>query len=379
MKIFEFAKIEPDASFCTDSGDDNTERVPVERSGHRIVVDDANLYSLGGYNPQFWNVRNTEDTYYPLFKEVWKFNFSTHKWTKIKTQGSMPLELASHAAVRDRKNMLTFGGTGVPFGESSSNDLHVLNLESYKWQHYQCRGDHPEEKYGHAMLLIDDYLYVCGGTTGWIYNIDVHRLNLRTLVWEKLSPKTVSDCDPDGRYRHEIAIHQNKLFMFGGGTAHAAYDFQVVPVFSLEKRIWASVRTVPDNIHGFPAPRRCHSCTQFENDVYVCGGMDGEKITGDVWRLSLVTLQWSRCCDMSVPVYFHSADLTPSGCLYSFGGVTKIDDVRTSVVQRMWLKIPSLKELSWNVLCGLMPQFSEQNKHTLVDLGVPSNFLDRIS
>ena len=55
----------------TERGDNNTDQLPVERSGHRIVVDDACLYSLGGYNPEFWNVRNTEDTYYPLFKEVY--------------------------------------------------------------------------------------------------------------------------------------------------------------------------------------------------------------------------------------------------------------------------------------------------------------------
>jgi hypothetical protein len=44
---------------------------PEPRSGHRIVADDSNIYSIGGYNPDFWNVPNEdENTYYPLFKEV---------------------------------------------------------------------------------------------------------------------------------------------------------------------------------------------------------------------------------------------------------------------------------------------------------------------
>jgi len=43
---------------------------PFPRSGHRIVVDDGNLYSIGGYNPDFWEVPNDGDTYYPLFREV---------------------------------------------------------------------------------------------------------------------------------------------------------------------------------------------------------------------------------------------------------------------------------------------------------------------
>ena len=42
----------------------------VARSGHRMIVDHSNLYCWGGYNPHYWEVENTEDTEYPLFKEV---------------------------------------------------------------------------------------------------------------------------------------------------------------------------------------------------------------------------------------------------------------------------------------------------------------------
>lgn len=43
---------------------------PYPRSGHRIVVDSGNLYSIGGYNPDFWEVENDDESYYPLFREV---------------------------------------------------------------------------------------------------------------------------------------------------------------------------------------------------------------------------------------------------------------------------------------------------------------------
>jgi hypothetical protein len=42
--------------------------VPEPRSGHRIIVDSGNLYSIGGYNPDFNDRENDADTYYPLFK-----------------------------------------------------------------------------------------------------------------------------------------------------------------------------------------------------------------------------------------------------------------------------------------------------------------------
>jgi len=115
---------------------------PHPRSGHRIVVDECNVYSVGGYNPDFWGLENIDDsTCFPLFKEVrrwrqkryclklcisdllyfyvfislddlfslfmltcasflfqlWKFNLINRRWTKLDTTGDMPNELASHS------------------------------------------------------------------------------------------------------------------------------------------------------------------------------------------------------------------------------------------------------------------------------------------
>ncbi|XP_071082314.1 kelch domain-containing protein 10-like [Haliotis cracherodii] len=381
MDVYKFSHIEPSVpDGQRGEGDLVDQSIPVARSGHRIVVTDSDLYSLGGYNPKYWDVENTEETYFPLFKELWQFNFVSRKWRKLNTTGHMPLELASHAAVRDNNKLLAYGGTGVPFGEASSNDLHVCGLTSHKWQHFKCTGQHPEKKYGHAMLLIGRYLYVCGGTTGFVYNMDVHRLSLDTLVWEKLSSDQESPSDPDGRYRHEMACFQHRLYIFGGGTAGEAYRFELIPTFCLTELAWENIPAVPDKRFGFPAPRRCHSCCQLNNDVYMCGGMDGVKILPDLWRFSLATSTWLKMSqDMVLPTYFHAADIAPNGCMYIFGGVTAIDNVRTSEIYRIWLKVPSLQEIAWNGLIGALPNTDNVDKQNLAELGVPAHFLDRIS
>jgi len=59
-----------------------------------IVVDHGNLYSIVGYNPDFSERENDKDTYYLLFKELWRFNFATCLWQKLKTCGTMPVKLA---------------------------------------------------------------------------------------------------------------------------------------------------------------------------------------------------------------------------------------------------------------------------------------------
>lgn len=39
-----------------------------------------------------------------------------------------------------------------------------------------------------AMVIINGHLYVFGGTTGYLYSTDLHRLNLATREWTQLKP-----------------------------------------------------------------------------------------------------------------------------------------------------------------------------------------------
>lgn len=82
-------------------------KVPLPRSGHRVVADDTNLYSFGGYNPLVLDEGSTNEEdegewphAYPLFQELWKFNFASRRWTSFGRRETLPLELASNAVVR---------------------------------------------------------------------------------------------------------------------------------------------------------------------------------------------------------------------------------------------------------------------------------------
>ena len=47
--------------------------------------------------------------------------------------------------------------------------------------------------------MIDDYFYVNGGTTGWEYNSETHRLNLSTSEWKDLDEDNETGPFPKGR------------------------------------------------------------------------------------------------------------------------------------------------------------------------------------
>ncbi|RXM32301.1 Kelch domain-containing protein 10, partial [Acipenser ruthenus] len=215
-------------------------RPPPARSGHRCVADNANLYVFGGYNPDFDESGGSENEDYPLFRELWKYHFATGTWQQMRTEGYMPRELASMSAVLHGNNLLVFGGTGIPFGESNGNDVHVCNVKYKRWSLLGCRGKKPNRIYGQAMAIINGYLYVFGGTTGYIYSTDLHRLDLNTREWIHLKPNNPPDDLPEERYRHEITHDGQKIYILGGGTSWTSYPLDKQPAGEGAKKYMAN-------------------------------------------------------------------------------------------------------------------------------------------
>lgn len=80
------------------------------------------------------------------------------------------------------------------------------------------------------------------------------------------------------------------------------------------------------------------------------------------------------------PVYFHSATVTPSGCMYVFGGVKTLnsnEDTRSNDIFKLWLTLPSLVDRCWEVVTNCF-----QDKRTLLadamQMGIPQHFLERL-
>ncbi|NXC24140.1 KLD10 protein, partial [Campylorhamphus procurvoides] len=260
---------------------------PPARSGHRCVADSSNLYVFGGYNPDYDESGGPENEDYPLFRELWRYHFATDTWHQMGTEGYMPRELASMSLVLHGNNLLVFGGTGIPFGESNGNDVHVCNVKYKRWALLSCRGKKPNRIYGQAMAIINGCLYVFGGTTGYIYSTDLHRLDLNTREWSQLKPNNLS-CDmPEERYRHEIAHDGQRIYILGGGTSWTAYALDKIHAYNLETNTWEEIATKPHDKVGFPAARRCHSCVQIKNGKICLWKMGGVGIMWLSWKKGL--------------------------------------------------------------------------------------------
>lgn len=216
--------------------------VPSPRSGQRIVhsPDDRYIYMYGGFNDngeqmeRHHRINPSWIITRPLFEELWRFCKLTKRWQLLHPEGPSPAHPASACmALVDANTLLVYGGSGFPFAQRNSNKTYVCDLTKLRWEQLSYVGTDgwgkkpPKERYGQAVLFDQGQLYVCGGTDGYRFAIEIHRLNLKTRKWTKLG------ADPGGeyfqpRYRHELAKWDNKLYIVGGGTMTSSCPTQKV-------------------------------------------------------------------------------------------------------------------------------------------------------
>lgn len=177
------------------------------------------------------------------------------------------------------------------------------------------------------------------------------------MIWEEPSsdfdPQQGIERIPAPRYRHEIATSGQWIYVLGGGTASIVFNFETIPAYNTETKLWETCPSSNCPTTGtFPPPRKFHAAVQHGNYAYLCGGFDGNIMFDDIWRLDLSTLRWTKLSQrLPRPIYFHSATVTPAGCMYVFGGVTsEMGDRRSNEIYKMWLNVPSLQEITWDAI-----------------------------
>ncbi|CAF2833928.1 unnamed protein product [Rotaria sp. Silwood2] len=221
---------------------------PHPRSGHRAIATASDFWIWGGYYPP-GNLQQQ-----CMFNELWRFNYALRQWTLETTTGDRPnLTLASHSMCLYRNVVLVYGGTGFPFGQNVSNELFILDLKRRHWTRCEFLNQQPEGVYGASMIVKNDHLYILCGTNRWNYNTNVYDVHLPTLVCTQIGYTfdEIEDFTENGRYRQEVYLYDNKIFLFGGGgSSGVSFTLENLPAFDLITHTWSYVRTNPDPIHS---------------------------------------------------------------------------------------------------------------------------------
>lgn len=348
------------------------------KSGHRIIIIKDILYVIGGFNPELEP---------QILSEIRRYSISQNKWLKTeKCKGSVSTTMASHAAVGYGRFIIIHGGSGLPFGTVNKRSLHVYDTVECKWDHIDA--DEyipalPKGLYGHTINIINDVIYITGGTSGnqyynSVYSFDLtdHDTGWQTEFAYNEEVRNDYEIAPDGRYRHETAVYNQYLIIVGGGEQLRVFDINDIYFFDTILSKWFLVKIYPDiitnpNAELTPTNRKCHSLCQIGDYIYITGGqnimIENNRFLienlSDTWRISLnpeklnkydyhiskLKLSWEFVGEVPFKVYFHSAAYDErSQKIFMFGGNTGTGNipVRTNTLSVLDISPPRLDYLA---------------------------------
>nr|GFA05391.1 acyl-CoA-binding domain-containing protein 4 [Tanacetum cinerariifolium] len=197
-------------------------------------------------------------------------------------------------------------------------------VDSDQWVALPVAGRRPLARYKHAAVVVDDKLYIVGGSRNGRYLSDVQAFDLKNLSWSSIKLSTKSDAENDRDITqtenlpaiagHSMVKWGSKLLFLGGHSKDAS-DNVTVYYIDLESHLFGVMGAtgkvpvarggqsvsltmtwnVADTIQTPPAPRFDHTAAvHAERYLQIFGGCTHSIFFNDLHVLDLETLEWSQ-------------------------------------------------------------------------------------
>ncbi|XP_055880473.1 kelch domain-containing protein 2-like isoform X1 [Biomphalaria glabrata] len=273
-------------------------------------------------------------------------------------------ERCGHNAVCINDELLIWGGyNDTPNLGSTYCEKDLLwnyNLDMDIWTCVKTRGLIPKNRSGAISALIWPFWYIlCGHVFEGDTN-DIHRLNLVTLVWEKLNPSGLLISPRD---KASSWVYRNRIYCFGGFGSRPTnclwneeYDKYTLEMlnnrgwndqllyFDAEKLEWVLVQCKGNK----PKGRAAHSTVCVDSTVYLFGGRHQTQRMNDLHCLNLESQTWSgsKYCRGNLPIErsWHSMTAINKSELIMYGGFSN-DNVP---LDDLWLL--DVQSFTWTLL-----------------------------
>ncbi|KVI05001.1 Galactose oxidase/kelch, beta-propeller [Cynara cardunculus var. scolymus] len=241
---------------------------------------------------------------------------------------SVNREVASNIldlALPNRQSSLISGRASM----GSDNCNWHSDLDYDQWVALPVAGPRPLARYKHAAVVIDEKLYIVGGSRNGRYLSDVQALDLRNLSWSTIKLSTQSEADNirDGRLLevfpaisgHSMLKWGNRLLLLGGHSKDTS-DNITVRFIDLESR----VSGVMEATGKIPVARGGQSVSLVGSKLIMFGGEDRQRrLLNDVNVLDLETMIWNvaeTTQSPPAPRFDHTAAVHVDRYLQIFGG-----------------------------------------------------------
>ncbi|XP_057471623.1 acyl-CoA-binding domain-containing protein 4-like [Actinidia eriantha] len=204
-----------------------------------------------------------------------------------------------------------------------------LELTYDQWVALSVSGPRPLARYKHAAAVVDEKLYISGGSRNGRYLSDIQVFDLKTLAWSTMNLSTELNADKTkdslpqevllSSSGHSMMKWGNKLLLVGGHSKNIS-DSATVRFIDLE----SYHSGVMETSGKLPVARGGQSVTMVGSRLIMFGGEDKHrKLLNDVHVLDLETLTWDVLETTQTPPaprFDHTAALHAERYLLIFGG-----------------------------------------------------------
>ncbi|KAG4910850.1 hypothetical protein JHK87_056966 [Glycine soja] len=182
-------------------------------------------------------------------------------------------------------------------------------LKYDEWVPITVSGARPAARYKHAAAVVDEKLYIAGGSRNGRHLSDVQVFDLRSLTWSSLKLKANVRKDDDdssqeilpatsghnmvARVGQSASLFGSRVILFGGEEMSRKL-LNDVHVLDLESMTWEMIKTTQTP----PAPRYDHSAAiQGERYLLIFGGCSHSIFFNDLHLLDMQT-EKKNCRDL---------------------------------------------------------------------------------
>ncbi|VVA26883.1 PREDICTED: acyl-CoA-binding [Prunus dulcis] len=222
-----------------------------------------------------------------------------------------------------------------------------------QWKALPVSGPRPPARYKHAAVVVDEKLYIIGGSRNGRHLSDVQVFDFRNLLWSNIKLKPNSDKFEDSGLQevlpaisaHNMVKWGNKILLLGGNSKKLS-DKIIVWVIDLETHLCGIVETSGK----VPVARGGQSTTLVGSRLIMFGGEDrSRRLWNDVNILDLETMTWDVVEAMQTPPAprcDHTAAVHAERYLQIFGGCshdTFFNDLHVLDLQTMEWSQPQVQ------------------------------------
>ena len=105
-----------------------------------------------------------------VITDLYSIDLTTLRMKRHTTDGPAPTTGCSQTALIIANKLMVFGGTGYPFGEEVSNDIHVCDLGAMSWAILPCTGSKPPPRFGQVRMVYPQmYVFSLMACSPWCW------------------------------------------------------------------------------------------------------------------------------------------------------------------------------------------------------------------